>query len=207
MMNWKHLTSLSFIVLTACTPPQAPDAVITSDNQNQALTTASKVLKTRSAKNISSWTIIGVVAAKNKKEAWSASLNWKQTGPNNYQLRLYGPLGGGSILIEKKGGVVTYQDGQKRTTSSNADDLVYQQTGTRIPIQNLYYWMRGLPAPGAVQSANYDQAGHLIYLKQAGYTIQYIRYTNKQGIDLPSKLNVRGAEGNLKLIVKRWDIR
>jgi outer membrane lipoprotein LolB len=207
MINWKHLTSLSFVVLTACAPPQAPDAVITSDNQTQALTTESKALKTRSAKSISSWTINGAIAAKNKKEAWSASLNWKQNGPSNYQIRLFGPLGGGSMLIEKKGSVITYQDAQKRTTSNNADDLVYKQTGTRIPIQNLYYWMRGLPAPGAVQSAQYDQAGRLSYLKQAGYTIQYMRYTNKQGVDLPSKLHVRGTEGNLKLIVKRWNIR
>jgi outer membrane lipoprotein LolB len=202
MMNWKHLTSLSFVALTACAPPQVPEATALTP---EASTSQPEASKARSAKHISSWTVIGAVAAKNSKEAWSASLNWKQNGPNNYQIRLFGPLGGGSILIAKKGGVVTYQDGQKRTTSNNADNLVYQQTGVHIPIQDLYYWMRGLPAPGAIQSAQYDEAGHLTYLKQAGYTIQYLRYTNKQGIDLPSKLHVRGGGGNLKLIVKRWE--
>jgi len=200
MTNWKKLISLSFVALTACAPPQAPEATTLTPEATSQLKTANA----RSAKNISSWTIIGAVAAKHNKQAWTASLNWKQNGPNNYQIRLFGPLGGGSILIEKKGGVVTYQDGQKRTASNNAGDLVYKQTGVRIPIRALYYWMRGLPAPGAVQSAQYDEAGHLSYLKQAGYTIQYERYTNRDGVDLPTKLHVHGSEGNLKLIVKRW---
>lgn len=202
MINWKHLTtSLSFVALTACAPPQVPETTaLTPERANKT-----EAPQARSAKTMSSWTIIGAVAAKNNQEAWSASLNWKQNGPNNYQIHLFGPLGGGSILIEKKGGVVTYQDGQKHTTSKNADALIYQQTGVHIPIQALYYWIRGLPAPGAVQSEQYDQTGHLSYLKQAGYTMQYMRYTKKQGIDLPSKLNVRGGGGNLKLIIKRWE--
>ena len=198
MMNWKQLLlSLSFIVLTACAPPQAPEATTLTPE------TASKA---RSAKNISSWTLTGAIAAKNKTEAWTASLNWKQHGPHNYQIHLFGPLGGGSLLIEKKDGMVTYQDAQTRIQSKSSDALFYKQTGMHIPIQHLYYWIRGVPAPGATQSVHYDKAGRLSSLKQAGYIIQYERYTNKQGIELPSKLRVYGREGNLKLIIKRWEI-
>lgn len=207
MINWKHLTSFSLFILTACAPPQAPDAIQQTSLSTTTTTASIETPKLRSAKNISSWTIAGVVAAKNKKEAWSASLNWKQRGINNYQIHLYGPLGSGSILIENKNGEIIYQDGQKRIISHHADNLMKQQTGIRFPFQALYYWIRGLPAPGTVQSAHYDQAGRLIELKQAGHVIQYMRYTNKQGIDLPSKLYVQGVEGKLKLIIKHWDIR
>ena len=201
MINWKHLTSLGLVALTACAPPPAPDTTTLTSKTSSQL----KAAKARSAKNISSWTITGAIAAKNKNEAWTASLNWKQNGPNDYKIRLFGPLGGGSILIEKKGNTVTYQDGEKRVTSHNADTLIYQQTGVRIPIHQLHYWARGLPAPGEVQSSQYDGTGHLTYLKQAGYTIWYQRYTNKQGIDLPTKLHLRGNEGSVKLIIKRWE--
>jgi len=204
MINWKSLVlALSFIVLTGCAPPKAPDTAFISHEPTQA----SKAYKKRTANQISSWTIIGAIAAKNKTEAWTASINWKQNGPDNYQIRLFGPLGGGSMMIEKKHGVVTYQNAEKRTKSRNADDLMYQQTGIRIPIQNLYYWIRGLPAPGAVQSAHYeqhDQIKHLIYLKQAGYTVKYLNYTNNEDLSLPSKIQVQGPKGNLKIIIKRW---
>ncbi len=199
------MINFSFIFLTSCAPSQKPDATLTTHAPPaQTFITQSKASTVRLAQNMTSWTITGAVAAKNKNDAWSASLNWQQDGPNNYHIRLFGPLGGGNILIEKKGAMVTYQDAQNRKTSRSADDLIHLQTGMHIPIQNLYYWIRGLPAPGVVQSTNYDHAGNLTYLEQAGYTIQYMRYTNTQGVNLPSKLHVRGAEGSLKLIIKRW---
>ncbi|MDF1684681.1 MAG: lipoprotein insertase outer membrane protein LolB [Legionellaceae bacterium] len=203
MINWKKLITVSLVLLTGCAPPETPDAALISHEPPQA----SKTLKTRTAKQISSWTINGAIAAKNKTEAWTASINWKQNGPNNYQIRLFGPLGGGSMLIEKKGGVVTYQDAQKRTKSYNADELMYQQTGIRIPIKNLYYWIRGLPAPGTVQSAQYEQYNQtkrLSYLKQDGYAVKYLNYTNNEDISLPSKIYVQSSKGNLKIIIKRW---
>lgn len=206
MINWKNLVIVNFIFLTACTPPQTPDTALTPKTASQA----PKTLKTRTANQVSSWTIIGAIAAKNKTEAWTASINWKQNGPNNYQIRLFGPLGGGSMLIEKKNGVVTYQDAQKRKKSSNADALMHQETGIRIPIQNLYYWIRGLPAPGTVQSSQYakfDTTKHLSYLKQDGYIIKYLNYTNNGDLSLPTKINIYGTKGNLKIIIKRWKTR
>jgi len=202
-MNRQKVIPFSIFILTACAPPKPPEMTTLPP---KALP-QDQTFKTHSAKNISSWTMTGAVAVKNKKEAWSASFNWKQNGPDNYQIHLFGPLGGGSILIEKKSGSVFYQDNQKRITSNNTDDLIYQQTGIHIPIHNLYYWIRGLPAPGTISSVDYDQNKHLSYLKQTGYTIKYVNYTNKQGIDLPSKLLVHSNEGHLKLIIKHWEIR
>lgn len=204
-MNWKKFISLSVIFVTGCAPPEAPDAALSPLAASQAQKQTSPIMKTRTASEVSSWTITGALAAKNKTDAWTASIHWTQNGPNNYNIRLFGPLGGGSILLEKKNGVVTYQDTQKRIKSHNADGLMYQQTGIRIPIQDLYYWVRGLPAPGAIKSADHDSSQNLTYLEQAGYAITYLNYTNRKGINLPSKIHVRGSKGNLKIIIKRWE--
>lgn len=197
-MNWKKIVSLSVIFLTGCAPTVTPDSTMSSH-------AIPETVKIRTASEMSSWTITGALAAKNKTDAWTASIHWAQNGPNNYKIRLFGPLGGGSILIENKNGVLTYQDGQKRIKSHNAESLMYQQTGIRIPIQDLYYWVRGLPAPGAVKSAGHDSSQNLTYLEQAGYAIKYINYTNRNGINLPSKIHVSGPKGNLKIIIKRWE--
>ena len=157
----KRLVLVFFCLLTACAPPRPAEELPI----NKIIP-----LEKRKAqiKIISSWNIHGAMAAKNKTRGWSATMNWVQSGPSDYQIRLMGPLGSGSVLISRKGGEITIQDGPKTATSSNVDELLQKQTGIQLPVNNLYYWVRGLPAPGEVQSEEHDQYSHLVTLKQSG---------------------------------------
>ncbi len=199
MNGLKRTCICSLIFLTACAPPRpAPEAPV-----NETIPLEKREAQTAT---ISSWQITGAMAARNAKKAWTASLNWRQQGINQYQIRLFGPLGGGTVIIERDGGLVSYKDGPKSVTSANADELLQQQTGIRLPVNNLYYWVRGLPAPGGVQEARRDQYNHLISLKQAGYTIDYTSYTSVGNIDLPSKIRLQGNGVAIKLIIKHWSV-
>lgn len=199
MKAYKYVWVIVFVLLTACAPPRpASEAPL-----NEPMPLAKREKETA---HISSWVLSGGLAAKSPEKAWTASLNWQQTGINHYQIRLFGPLGSGTIIIEKSGQTITYKDGPKTVSSTNADELLYQQTGVRIPVRNLYYWVRGLKAPGAVQSTRYDQYNHLVTLKQAGYTIQYAKYTSINGVDLPSKIHLQGHHIKVKLIIKQWTV-
>lgn len=189
---------LSFL-LSACAPPRpAAEAP-----QNKVMSVDERKKET---KQVSSWELSGAIAAKNKNKGWTASINWLQKGPQNYQIRLFGPLGSGTVIIDKKGGQVTYKDGPKTIRSSNANTLLAEQTGIRLPVDNLYYWARGMEAPGGVQSKKYDNYGHLKQLRQDGYTINFLSYTSVKGKDLPSKVQLTGHDIFIKLIVKRWVI-
>ncbi len=164
----------SLCCITACAPPKSTIELPIENQQSPSKQPLLITTKTKKeASTISSWNISGAMAAHNKNKGWSASLQWIQEGENQYQIRLFGPLGGGTVLIEKNKGMVTYTDGTKKVASHSADELLQQQTGIRLPVHNLYYWTRGLPAPGAVQSSTYDQNHHLQSLSQGGYTIVY----------------------------------
>ncbi|KTD07409.1 lipoprotein insertase outer membrane protein LolB [Legionella jamestowniensis] len=165
-----------------------------------------KIAATSSASAISSWEISGAMAARSKNKGWNASVNWLQRGIGHYQIRLFGPLGSGTVLINKKGGLVTLRDGPKTASSSNAEELLKKQTGIRLPVNNLYYWVRGLPAPGHVQSAKRDSANHLLVLKQSGYVIDYGQYTSVGKTVLPSVIRLQGNGVFIKLVIKRWRI-
>lgn len=154
----------------------------------------------------SSWDLSGAMAARSKNKAWTASINWLQRGAGTYQIRLFGPLGSGAILIEKKGSLITFRDGPKSSSSTNAEALLSQQTGIRLPVNNLYYWVRGIPAPGAVQSVKRDGSNRLQVLKQAGYTIEYLGYANIGASALPSQIRLQGNGVFIKLAIKRWKI-
>lgn len=196
----KRLGIVSFGLLTACVPPQQP--------ANEQPTNKIIPLEKRKAETatISSWEIHGAMSAKNKAKGWSATMNWAQHGPSSYQLRLMGPLGGGAVLISKTGSNITFQDGDKTASSTNADELLLKQTGIRLPVNNLYYWVRGLPAPGGVQSEQHDKYNHLVQLRQSGYTINFTQYTSVKGIDLPSMIRMEGNGVTVKVVIKSWGV-
>ena len=195
----KRLGILSFCLLTACAPPKPAEELPT----NKVIPLEKRKSETAT---ISSWEIQGAMAAKNKSKGWSATMNWIQHGANSYQIRLMGPLGGGAVVINKKGSTITFQDGAKKATSTNADELLLKQTGIRLPVNNLYYWVRGLPAPGGVQSEQHDAFNHLVQLKQSGYTINFTKYTSVKGIDLPSMIRLEGNGVMIKVIIKNWSV-
>jgi len=195
----KYLMISCAFLLTACAPPPRPAEL---PPINKVETVEKRKAETAT---ISSWELKGAMAAKNKAKAWSASMNWVQHGPNSYQIRLMGPLGGGTVLINKLGNTVTFQDGAKKESSTNAEELLLKQTGIRLPVNNLYYWVRGLPAPGPVQAEKHDRFNHLSQLRQSGYTIDFNQYTSVKGIDLPSSIRLVGNGVMVKVIIKSWN--
>lgn len=191
----KHgIMTTALILMAACAPPKPEMISPTSLATPQA-----------SPKKISAWNVSGAIAAKNKKKAWTASLHWQQQGPNTYEIRLFGPLGGGTVLIEKQGSTVTFRDGQRTVTSTNPDALLLQETGIHLPVQNLFYWLRGLPAPGH-HSEIKNKSGQLDTLNQAGYILHYTEYTTVNNIPLPTKIRLDGHGGMVKVIIKHWEI-
>ena len=119
---------------------------------------------------------------------------------------MYGPLGSGTVLINRNGGVTTFKDGSKKASDSSADRLFYKQTGVTLPVNNLYYWVRGVPAPGAVEKLTKNANQQISVLKQAGYTIEYLGYTNAQGASLPTKIRLSSNQVKIKVVIKQWKI-
>jgi len=199
MKNVNRLVIVSFCLLTACAPPRPAEELPV----NKVMP-----LETRKAETatISAWNIRGGLAAKNKTKGWTATINWEQSGPSNYQIRLNGPLGSGALLIDRKGGKVSFQDGPKSDSSSSAEELLQKHTGIRLPVNSLYYWIRGLPAPGGAQSEQHDKYNHLTHLQQSGYTVDISKYTSVKGIDLPSVVRLEGNGVMVKLIIKTWGV-
>ena len=205
MNTFKKACFASLCILTACTtvnqrPTQEAPPPSSIPEQKQS------IAPTVSAASLSSWELSGAIAARNSKKGWTASLNWLQQGSNDYQIRLFGPLGGGTIIIEKHGSAITYRDGTKKITSNNASDLLQKETGTQLPVPNLYYWVRGVPAPGALSSSHRDNNDHLTSLNQAGYQIDYTEFTTVNGMNLPSKIRLQGHGILIKLVIKHWRI-
>ncbi len=186
------LITLSF-VFSACTTVQNIPSSTSSISQPK-----------KNPEKLTAWQLSGAVAAKQHQKAWSASLTWEQLSSDHYQLSFFGPMGGNAVTIEKNNNTVTYQEGNKTEHSHNIDMLVYQKTGQKLPLSHLFYWIRGIKSPGAATELK-DASGHLVQLKQAGYTLSYTNYRVINGYDLPTKIQIDHANGWLKLVIKDWD--
>lgn len=75
---------------------------------------------------------------------------------------------------------------------------------TPLPLASLRYWVLGRPAPGAVDAQQLDADNRLAVLRQNGWEIRYLEYQSVPPWVLPSKLQARQGEVELRLAIKRW---
>lgn len=157
--------------------------------------------------SIQNWDLEGLIAVRNqaKNDSGSANLKWQQNR-QNYSMLFYGPMGAGSQKLAGGPGKVTLEmaDG-KKVTAASPEALLASQTGWRLPVSSMYYWVRGLPVPSLPAEKKFDNFNHLIQLSQQGWTIQYQRYTSVNKIDVPTKILLANPQMNVKLIISQWN--
>ncbi len=158
------------------------------------------------AADIKQWHIRGKIGIRTASESLSAMLNWQQLS-GAYTIRLSGALGSGSLqIIGNDDRVTVRQAGQVDQHASDASQLLQQRLGWSVPIEHIYYWIRGLPAAAPIdRQSNAD--GHLSVLEQDGWRIEYLRYQQFANYTLPSKLRLQHADLQVTLIIKDWQIK
>lgn len=150
------------------------------------------------------WAIDGAFSIQQTGRSAIASYDWKQTG-GSYNIRIHSSLNIYTADISGKPGYVTLQQSNKRYSARTPEQLMQRQLGWHLPISNLFYWMRGLPAPGKYK-AKFDTFGHLIYLQQAGWSVQFSKYLPVGNVDLPRTLQLHSKQLAVKIVIKHWKL-
>lgn len=156
---------------------------------------------------LDSWTLQGKLGVKAPSESGSGTVLWLQQR-DYYDIRLSGPLGRGATRIQGDDRGVTLDiAGQPTLTAESAEDLLEQQIGWRLPVENLLWWVRGLPAPDSPSRLQLNPDSRLARLAQAGWTVEYSRYQEVEGVQLPQRLQLSGHDMLLTLVITRWEPR
>jgi outer membrane lipoprotein LolB len=171
--------------------------------QNQA---SSWDTRAQTLANLQKWNLSGQVAIRNSKDNITASLHWEQQR-QNYTLDFFGPLGSNSFKLTGGAGKVALQNPRGQVFyAASPEILLAQQTGWRLPVSNLYYWIRGLPVPGMPAQKQFDAYHHLVELSQDGWKIQFLRYTAVNQLDLPNKIFISSTDLSVKIIISQWSL-
>lgn len=136
----------------------------------------------------------------------SATLNWAQQ-PNDYRIEVVPPFGQGAINLEgNDAGVMIRLPGGRRLSATDPEALLYQQTNLRLPISSLRYWVMGRPDPAFAADKALDDSGRALWLEQSGWRVEFLRYAQINGLDMPDKLTVTRPPLRLRLVIDRWEL-
>lgn len=156
---------------------------------------------------LDAWQISGKLGIRSERESGSAVLFWLQR-QDYFDIRLSGPLGQGSTRLTGRQGAVTLDIANRGTyQAQSAEDLMQQQLGWSLPVNNLLWWVRGLPSPHSKSRVQLDNNSLLAQLEQDQWQIEYLSYRTENGIQLPERIKLSGAGLNITLVVKEWQAR
>lgn len=160
---------------------------------------------------IEHWELRARLAVRADDQGGQATLVWRRDG-SRHSLRLSGPLGRGLLQLTQDENGAQLQDAEQRILrASSVEELLFQYSGWRLPVENLNYWVRGLPVPDLAMERELDDDGHLKTLLQEAWEVQYEEYIQVDGRNLPRRLrlsNPRKSAGQpameVRLVIERW---
>ena len=154
---------------------------------------------------LQAWQLNGRIAIRIDREGWSGSLSWQQY-ERDYQLRVTAPLGQGGFELNGGDGGVTMRTSENQILQAeDAETLLQENMGWKIPVQAFGYWVRGLPQPDAgIDTLRLDEQGRLSHLSQEGWVINYTGYLQSGGYQLPRKVLLRNGTIEVRLLVLAW---
>lgn len=143
----------------------------------------------------------GRIAVKYRDEAASGNIAWRH-GARGDELLLTSPFGQGIARIVRSGSEVTLTTSEGQDfRAADAESLIGQVLGFRIPLAGLADWVRGRPAAApAPTRVRTDAAGRLAELEQSGWRIEYLEYASA----LPSRLRLTYPGLELRLAISDW---
>lgn len=153
------------------------------------------------------WQINGKIGIRAPRDSGSATLFWLQR-QDYYDIRLSGPLGGGAArLTGRPGDILLEVANRGRYQAESPEALLHEQLRLELPVSNLLWWIRGLPAPDSKSRITLDGASHLARLEQDGWQVEYLSYTEQNGYALPERMKLHGQDLEVTLVIKDWQPR
>ncbi len=197
--HWLLIALFGCLLLSGCaTPPVQTQEQAPSDwaQRQQVLS------------QVENWRISGKLGVRQGDRLDSAVINsWTQRGEEfdiNLSSAVFGL--GATNLRGTPQAIWLTQSGEEPLYSDRPEALIYQQTGWSLPIESLFSWIKGIPAPATVTESAFDLSGRLYELQQLGWTIRYTDYHATEPYPLPRKIQLERDGVRVTLVINDWQL-
>ena len=177
-----------------------------------ALTPPQNVLEhQRQLQAIDEWQLSGKLGIRTQDDSGSTSVKWAQQKAS-YQINLSGPLGQKSMIITGTPDKVRLeQTGEPAQEAKTAEALIKKNAGWTLPVAQLAYWVRGVPAPKLrITQLQQGENGLIDHLTQGDWSIQYSNYRDQRFngviLPLPGKITAEYQDVRLILVIRTWQL-
>lgn len=153
------------------------------------------------------WQAEGKIAIQMANDRQSASFKWTQDKAD-YAIHLFGPFGQGTTWLRRTHRGVVLENAKTGThKAASAEALMQDVLGWQVPVSNLQFWLRGLPAkkPRPTELER-DPAGFLTHLLQEGWQVSYRQHEHFNGWWLPTRILAERDDLRLTVVIKRWQL-
>lgn len=147
------------------------------------------------------WQLDGRAAVALGQQGWQATLTWRQTD-TNAEVHLAGPFGIGALVLKQTSGGLSLNGAPP---SDAVQSLVREKLGFDLPIENLHYWLLGVPNPASAFDLSRNDQDRAKTLNQAGWNISYDRYMPVAGDALPARMVLTTGEVRVRIVIDHWN--
>ena len=156
---------------------------------------------------LDSWQARGRLGVSGPQTGGSGSFDWQQHGDRT-DLQIRGPVGVGSVRLQLRGDPASpdlkLETGNgRKLESTDAWNELEARLGAPVPAGSLRYWILGLAAPGE-HHWNEPASDGTLTLEQAGWRIDYQRYSTEPGARVPVKMSASNGTARVRIVVDRW---
>ena len=150
------------------------------------------------------YALAGKVGVAANGQGFSAALRYEQQ-PRHADLALDGPLGIGGMRIaleENRLGVTNSRGEALDGEAARAE--IERRLGFELPLDELRWWLLGLPAPGQSDVDAAPDTGEIRGFVQNGWHVAINTRAPALGFSLPQRLTAERGGARLKLFIERW---
>ncbi len=155
------------------------------------------------------WTIQGKLAIRSGDSAYNLRAHWQQR-KQNFTLRLSGPLGWKPITItSNNNGVISIQRSGSLSSYKSIEALaaaVPELADWGNYLTAMPHWLKGIPYSNyPIDNVSPDNVKPS-FVEQQGWRIEYWRFTQIDGFQLPTKISMARGTTQAKIIVNQWQL-
>jgi outer membrane lipoprotein LolB len=94
----------------------------------------------------------------------------------------------------------------QRCRAKRAGAQLQDRLGFELPLDDLRYWLLGVPAPNEAFDLTRNEQDRAQHLVQDGWSIDYDRYMAASGDVLPAHIVLSRGDVRVRVVVDHWDI-
>lgn len=157
---------------------------------------------------VSNWNARGKLLIKNNKDKLSGYFFWQQQKNGDFKLVITSFIGTSLMTMEYKQGLAEVKIDGKTHQGNNPEFLIYQLTGSYIPVSNLSDWMLAKAPETATKTVEQNQLKKFNYkdTHHNDWQVSYQSYQTVALLELPKQMTINGLGNRIKLTVNDWEI-